>query len=63
MGEILEILEGLVLRALGALVAITDWLTAVGFLVTFVALLGAGIWIVGHGILVRLRALLATEEE
>lgn len=63
MGENLEILDELILRALGLLVALTDLLTAIGFLVTFVALLVGGVWMLGRELVVRLRSLLATEEE
>jgi hypothetical protein len=63
MGENLEILDELVLWAPGLLVALMDLLTAIGFLVTFVAMVVGGAWMLAHELVVRLRALLATEEE
>jgi hypothetical protein len=63
MSENLEILDDLILWALGLLIAITDWLTAIGFLITSVVLLAAGVWMLTRGALVRLRSLLATDEE
>jgi hypothetical protein len=63
MGENLEMLDELILWALGLLIAVTDVLTAIGFLVTFAVLLVAGTWVSLHSLLVRLRSLVATEEE
>jgi hypothetical protein len=63
MAENLEILDELILWALGLLVALTDWLTAIGFLITFVALVVGGAWMLCRELVVRLRSLLATEEE
>lgn len=63
IGQNLEILDELILRALGLLVTITDLLTAIGFLVTFVALLVGGAWMILRALLVRLRSLIATDQE
>jgi hypothetical protein len=63
MGENLEILDELILWALGLLIALTDVLTAIGFLATFVALLVAVAWESVHALLVRLRSLIATDEK
>ncbi|KAA0266608.1 MAG: hypothetical protein EDQ89_12170 [Acidobacteria bacterium] len=63
MGENLEILEELIHWAIGLLVALTNFLTAVGFLATFVALVAGGGWMLARELFVRLRSLVATEEE
>lgn len=63
MGENLEILDGLILRVIGLLVAPTSLLTAIGFLVTFVALVAGGAWMPARELLVRSRSLVATERE
>lgn len=60
VAENLEILDELLFRALAVLIAITDWLTAIGFLVTFVAVVVAGAWMLIRGLVVRLRSLAAT---
>lgn len=62
MGENLEILDELLLRALAILVAITDWLTAIGFLVTLVAVLVGAIWMLLRELVVRFRSLGATDK-
>lgn len=62
MGENLEILDELLLRALAILVAITDWLTAIGFLVTLLAVLVGAIWMLLRELVVRFRSLGATDK-
>lgn len=62
MGENLEILDELLLRALAILVAITDWLTAIGFLVTLLAVLVGAIWMLLRELVVRFRSLRATDK-
>ena len=59
--ECLETLEQLLIWALAILIAITDWLTAIGFLVTFVTMLVGGVWLLGREIFVRLRSLRAND--
>lgn len=63
MAENLEILDGLLVWALGILIAITDWLTAIGFLVTFVVMIVGAVWMLVREIVVRFRSLRATDEE
>ncbi len=59
--ECLETLEQLLIWALAILTAITGWLTAIGFLVTFVTMLVGGVWLLGREIFVRLRSLRAND--
>lgn len=63
MAENLEILDELLVWALGILIAITDWLTAIGFLVTFVVMLIGGAWLLIREIVVRFRSPRSSERE
>ena len=48
MGSVVEFVFDLLGRALGILISVTDMLTAIGFLVTFLALAVAGLlWLAG----------------